>query len=168
MKCKLAFYFSIFMSGMYANAQPKPTATLIITNAAVYTVDKQHPAAEAVAIIGDRWDETKWPKQKLPTKELVDGVTGSAPIFVERYDGHEALANSAAMKLARVNAKTKDVPGGVIVRNASGNPTGIFKDAAEELIYKAIPPISHEQRVRVARRALEHAASLGVTSVQHM
>ena len=249
MKCKLAFYFSIFMSGMYANAQPKPTATLIITNAAVYTVDKQHPTAEAVAIIGDRivavgssaeidvwhgpetkvidvgrklvlpgfndahvhfiqggaqldqvqltdaaspeefakriaaqakktpkgewilggrWDETKWPKQELPTKELVDGVTGSAPIFVERYDGHEALANSAAMKLAGVDAKTKDVPGGVIVRNASGNPTGIFKDAAEELIYKAIPPISHEQRVRVARRALEHAASLGVTSVQHM
>ena len=234
---------------MYANAQPKPTATLIITNAAVYTVDKQHPTAEAVAIIGDRivavgssaeidvwhgpetkvidvgrklvlpgfndahvhfiqggaqldqvqltdaaspeefakriaaqakktpkgewilggrWDETKWPKQELPTKELVDGVTGSAPIFVERYDGHEALANSAAMKLAGVDAKTKDVPGGVIVRNASGNPTGIFKDAAEELIYKAIPPISHEQRVRVARRALEHAASLGVTSVQHM
>ena len=249
MKCKLAFYFSVFMSGMYANAQPKPTATLIITNAAVYTVDKQHPTAEAVAIIGDRivavgssaeidvwhgpetkvidvgrklvlpgfndahvhfiqggaqldqvqltdaaspeefakriaaqakktpkgewilggrWDETKWPKQELPTKELVDGVTGSAPIFVERYDGHEALANSAAMKLAGVDAKTKDVPGGVIVRNASGNPTGIFKDAAEELIYKAIPPISHEQRVRVARRALEHAASLGVTSVQHM
>src|SRR5206468_10595758 len=54
MKCKLAFCFSIFMSGVYANAQPKPTATLIITNAAVYTVDKQHPTADAVAIIGDR------------------------------------------------------------------------------------------------------------------
>src|SRR5438874_11372320 len=54
MKCKLAFYFSVFMSGMYANAQPKPSATLIIVNAAVYTVDKQHPRAEAVAVIGDR------------------------------------------------------------------------------------------------------------------
>src|SRR5438067_6596288 len=249
MKCKLAFYFSIFMSGMYANAQPKPTATLIITNAAVYTVDKQHPTAEAVAIIGDRivavgssaeidvwhgpetkvidvgrklvlpgfndahvhfiqggaqldqvqltdaaspeefakriaaqmkktpkgewilggrWDETKWPKQELPTKELVDGVTGATPIFVERYDGHEALANSAAMKLAGVDAKTADVPGGVIVRDASRNPTGIFKDAAQELINKVIPPMSRGQRIRVARRALEHAASLGVTSVQHM
>ena len=249
MKCKLAFCFSIFMSGVYANAQPKPTATLIITNAAVYTVDKQHPTAEAVAIVGDRivavgssaeidvwhgpetkvidvgrklvlpgfndahvhfiqggaqldqvqltdaaspeefakriaaqakktpkgewilggrWDETKWPKQELPTKELVDGVTGSAPIFVERYDGHEALANSAAMKLAGVDAKTADVPGGVIVRDASRNPTGIFKDAAQELINKVIPPMSREQRIRVARRALEHAASLGVTSVQHM
>jgi predicted amidohydrolase YtcJ len=54
------------------------------------------------------------------------------------------------------------------VRDASGNPTGIFKDAAQELINKAIPPMSHERRMRAARRALEHAASLGVTSVQHM
>src|ERR1700757_4624980 len=249
MKCKVALCVLVIMAALDANAQSKPSATLIITNAAIYTVDKQHPTAEAVAIIGDRivavgssaeidvwhgpetkvidarrklvlpgfndahvhfiqggaqldqvqltdaaspeefakriatqakktakgeWilggrlDETKWPKQELPTKELVDGVTGSTPIFVDRYDGHEALANSAAMKLAGVDAKTKDVPGGVIVRNASGNPTGIFKDAAQELIYKAIPPMSHEQRVRAARRALEHAASLGVTSVQHM
>ena len=54
------------------------------------------------------------------------------------------------------------------MRDGSGNPTGIFKDAAQELIYKAIPPMSHEQRLLAARRALEHAASLGVTSVQHM
>jgi hypothetical protein len=234
---------------MYANAQPKPSATLIITNAAVYTVDKQHPKAEAVAVIGDRivalgsradidlwrgpktkvidaggklllpgfndahvhfmqggaqleqvqltdastpqefakriaaqvaktpkgawvlggrWDETKWPDPQLPTKELVDPVSGETPIFVERYDGHEALANSAAMKLAGVNAKTRDVPGGVVVRDSSGNPTGILKDAAQELIYKAVPPMSHEQRVRIARRAAAHATSLGVTSVQHM
>src|SRR4029077_7236164 len=115
-------------------------------------------------ILGGRWDETKWPKQELPTKELVDGVTGATPIFVERYDGHEALANSAAMKVAGVDAKTADVPGGVIVRDASGNPTGIFKDAAQELIYKVVPPMTHGQRVRAARRALEHAASVVVTS----
>src|SRR5262249_2738556 len=83
-------------------------------------------------------------------------------------DGHEALANSAALKLAGVDAKTADVPGGVIARDASGNPTGIFKDAAMALIYKAIPPMTREQRIRAARGALKHAASLGVTSVQHM
>src|SRR5216117_1254062 len=54
MRRKLAVYSLVFMSGVCANAQPKPTATLIITNAAVYTVDKQHPKAEAVAVIGDR------------------------------------------------------------------------------------------------------------------
>ena len=83
--------------------------------------------------------------------KTVDPVTGDIPIFVERYDGHEALANSVAMKLAGVDAKTPDVPGGVIMRDASGNPTGVFKDAAMALIYKAIPPMTHEQRLRAAR-----------------
>ena len=237
------------MATLNANAQSQPSASLIVTNAAVYTVDKQHLKAEAVAVIkerivavgsqtdidlwrgpqtkvidaggklllpgfndahvhfvqggaqldqvqltdaatpeefakrmaaqvkktpkgewilGGRWDETKWPKPELPTKDFVDPVTGATPIFVERYDGHEALANSAALKLAGINAKTPDVPGGVIVRDASGNPTGILKDAAMALIYKAIPPMTPEQRIRAARGALKHAASLGVTSVQHM
>src|SRR5207247_1138359 len=119
-------------------------------------------------ILGGDWDETKWPKPQLPTKELVDGLTGNTPIFVNRYDGHQSLANSAAMNLAGITAKTADVAGGVIVRDKSGNPTGIFKDAAQNLIYKAIPPMPHERRMRAARRALEHAASVGVTSVQDM
>src|SRR6267142_831052 len=54
MKCKHTIYFLVLMTVMYASAQPKPSATLIITNAAVYTVDKQHPKADAVAVIGDR------------------------------------------------------------------------------------------------------------------
>ena len=249
MKYELAVYPLILVTGVFASAQPRPAATLIVTNATVYTVDKQHPKADAVAAIGDRivavgssaeidlwrglqtsvvdaggklvlpgfndahvhfisggaqldqvnlndaatpqefarriatyagktaqgewilggdWDETKWPEPQLPTKELVDAMTGNTPIFVNRYDGHQSLANSAAMKLAGISARTADVPGGVIVRDASGNPTGIFKDAAQDLINKAIPPMSHERRMRAARRALEHAASLGVTSVQHM
>ena len=248
MKHQLIIYLLLFVA-VYARAESKPAATLIITNAAVYTVDKQHPTAEAVAVIGDRivavgssadidlwhgpetkaidaggklvlpgfndahvhflqggaqldqvnltdaaspeefvqrisaqvkktpkgewilggrWDETKWANPELPTKELVDPVSRDTPLFVERYDGHEALANSAAMKLAGVDAKTLDMPGGIITRDPSGNPTGIFKDAALELIYKVIPSMSHEQRLRAVRRALEHAASLGVTSVQHM
>ena len=249
MTCKLAVYSLIVVTAVFTNAQAKPAATLIVTNAAIYTVDKQRPKAEAVAVIGDRivavgskaeidswrgpetkvidargklvlpgfndahvhfiqggaqldqvdltdastpqefakriaaqlsktpkgawvvggrWDETKWPDPQLQSKGFVDPISGDTPVFVERYDGHEALANSAAMKLAGVNAKTPDVPGGVILRDASGNPTGIFKDAAQELIYKAIPPMSHEQRLRIVRRAAEHAASLGVTSVHHM
>src|SRR6266699_6920618 len=181
MKHKVTIYFLALVTGMYASAYSKPAATMMITNAAIYTVDKQHPKAEAVAVIGDRivavgsradidlwrgpqtkvidaggklllpgfndthvhfiqggaqldqvqltdaatpeefakriagqvnktpkgewilggrWDETKWPKPELPTKDLVEPVTGDTPIFVERYDGHEALANSAAMKMA--------------------------------------------------------------------
>jgi predicted amidohydrolase YtcJ len=119
-------------------------------------------------VLGGDWDETKWSPATLPTKELIDAVTGNTPVFVNRYDGHMALANSAALKVAGVTAKTPDPPGGKIVRDAKGNPTGALKDAAMDYVNKVVPPMSHERRLRAARRALEHAASLGVTSLQDM
>jgi predicted amidohydrolase YtcJ len=78
------------------------------------------------------------------------------------------LANSAALRAAGITAATPDPAGGVIVRDARGEPTGALKDAAADLMDGVIPPLNHEQRVRAVRRALAHAASLGVTSVQHM
>jgi hypothetical protein len=78
------------------------------------------------------------------------------------------LANSLALQLAGVTAKTADPPGGTVVRDAQGNPTGALKDAATEFVYKVIPALTHEQRVKVIKRSMTHAASLGVTSVQHM
>jgi hypothetical protein len=119
-------------------------------------------------IMGGDWDETKWTPAELPTKELIDAVALDTPVFVNRYDGHMALANSVALHLAGVTAKTPDPPGGTIVRDAKGNPTGALKDAAMDYVYKVIPPLSHEQRLKAVKRALAHAASLGVTSVQHM
>jgi predicted amidohydrolase YtcJ len=244
--------FIVILNGTLATglwAQSKPRADLIITNAKVRTVDKTHPTAQAVAVLGDRivavgsnadvevlrspdtkvidargklllpgfndahvhfvdgglqldsvqlndttstdefvrriaeqakktpkgewiqggdWDETKWSPPNLPTKELIDPVTPDNPAFLGRYDGHGALANSAALRLAEITAQTPNPPGGVIVRDAQGNPTGVLKDAAKDLLTKVIPPLSHDQRLRAMRRALEYAASLGVTSVQHM
>jgi predicted amidohydrolase YtcJ len=119
-------------------------------------------------ILGGDWDETKWTPAELPTKELIDAVTNDTPVFVSRYDGHMGLANSAALRAAGITAQTPDPPGGVIVRDAKGNPTGALKDAALDLMYKYVPPLSHDQRLHAVKRALAHAASLGVTSVQHM
>jgi predicted amidohydrolase YtcJ len=119
-------------------------------------------------ILGGDWDETKWNPPQLPTKELIDLLTPDTPVFVSRYDGHMALANSAALRLAGVTAKTPDPPGGTVVRDRQGNPTGALKDAAMDYVYKVVPPPSHEQRVHAIKRALAHAASLGVTSVQDM
>jgi predicted amidohydrolase YtcJ len=127
---------------------------------------KQTPKGEW--IMGGDWDETKWTPAKLPTKELIDPITPETPVFVSRYDGHMSLANSVALRLAGVTAKTPDPPGGVIVRDAQGNPTGALKDAAMDLVNKVIPPLSHDQRMKAVKRALGHAASLGVTSVQNM
>jgi predicted amidohydrolase YtcJ len=230
-------------------AQSRPTADLIITNAKIWTVDKSLPMAQAVAILGDRivavgssadvdawrgpnthvvdaggklllpgfndahvhfvsggmqltnvqlkdasspqefarrigerakvtakgewilggnWDETKWNPPNMPTKELIDAVTADTPVFVSRYDGHMGLANSVALRLAGITAKTPDPPGGTVVRDAEGNPTGALKDAATDYIDKVIPPLSHDQRLKIVVRALAYAASVGVTSVQHL
>lgn len=119
-------------------------------------------------ILGGDWDETKWNPPKLPTKELIDRVAPDTPVFVSRYDGHMGVANSLALRLARITAETPDVPGGVIVRDTQGNPTGALKDAAQAYVEKSIPPMSHTERLRAAQRATLHAAAVGVTSVQNM
>ena len=119
-------------------------------------------------IEGGDWDEQRWNPPQLPKKELIDPVTPDTPVFVTRYDGHISLANSLALKAAGITAKTPDPPGGVIVRDMNGEPTGILKDAAQSLVGKAEPPLTYDRRMRAAKRALAHAASLGVTSVQHM
>jgi predicted amidohydrolase YtcJ len=119
-------------------------------------------------LVGGDWDETKWNPARMPTKELIDPATPDTAVFVSRYDGHMALANSVTLRLAGVTAKTPDPPGGVVVRDAQGNPTGALKDAAMDYVYKVLPPLSHEQRLKAVKRALAHGASLGVTSVQHM
>ena len=76
--------------------------------------------------------------------------------------------NSLAMKLAGANRETKDISGGMIVRDAAGNPTGIFKDSAMAYIDRAIPDATFEQKLEAAQAATDYAASLGVTSVQDM
>jgi hypothetical protein len=119
-------------------------------------------------IVGGNWDETKWNPPNIPVKELIDSLTPGTPVFVTRYDGHMGLANTVALRLAGITAKTPDPRGGSIVRDAQGNPTGALKDAATDFVYKVIPPLTYEQRVKVIKRAMAHAASVGVTSVQHM
>lgn len=117
-------------------------------------------------ITGGNWDEQRWSPPHLPTKELIDPVTPQTPVWVTRYDGHESLANSVTLRLANITAKTADPPGGQIVRDAQGNPTGVLRDAAQDLVAKVMPPLSHTRRLRAVHQALDHAASLGVTSVQ--
>jgi predicted amidohydrolase YtcJ len=119
-------------------------------------------------ILGGDWDDTKWNPPNLPTKDLIDPLTPDNPVFVSRYDGHMGVANSLALRLAGITSSTPDPPGGTIVRDPQGSPTGALKDAAMDYLNKVIPPLSHEQELKVIRRALAYAASVGVTSVQHM
>ncbi len=119
-------------------------------------------------ILGGDWDEQLWNPAELPTKELIDAVTPSNPVFVIRYDGHMALANSVALNLAGIGRDTPDPPAGTLFRDGQGNLTGILKIAAMDLVEEVVPPTTREMRLRATKRALEHAAALGVTSVQDM
>jgi predicted amidohydrolase YtcJ len=120
-------------------------------------------------ITGGDWDHERWPGAALPTKELIDRHTPNTPVFVNRLDGHMSLANSVALKLAGVTRETKDPPGGLIVRDAkTGEPTGVLKDAAMSFVWKVVPESSFEEKLTAARAATQHAARLGVTSVQDM
>jgi predicted amidohydrolase YtcJ len=119
-------------------------------------------------IVMGEWDHERWTPAVLPNHQLIDDVTARNPVFVERLDGHMGLANALAMKLGGIDRNTKDVPGGVIVRDADGNPTGIFKDAAMELIYHVIPPLSLQETETAILAAEREAAHNGVTSVQDM
>ncbi len=119
-------------------------------------------------ILGGNWDHENWTPNDLPTAAMIDAVTPDHPVFIDRLDGHMALANSLAMKLAGVTKATKDVAGGEIVRTADGTPTGVFKDSAMGYIAGVIPELSFDQKINAYKAATEYAASLGVTSVQDM
>ena len=116
-------------------------------------------------MLGGTWDHELWGGTPLPSHDWVDALTPDTPVFVSRYDGHMAMANALALRLAGVTRETEDPPGGTIVRGKDGNPTGLLKDAAMNLVYRIIPPPSEEQLLRMVRAAMEEARRFGVTSI---
>jgi len=128
--------------------------------------DKARTLPPGTWMQGGDWDEEAWASEKLPDRWLIDPVTPHTPVFISRYDGHAALANSLAMKLAGVTKDTPAPAGGVIVRDPkSGEPTGIFKDEAQDLIAKVIPRPTEGEMEEALRAALKEAARVGLTSV---
>lgn len=116
-------------------------------------------------MLGGTWDHELWGGIPLPSHDWIDAVTPDTPVFVTRYDGHMALANAVALRLAGITRDTKDPPGGTIVRDKDGNPTGLMKDAAMDLVYRAMPAPSDEQLLRMVRAGMNEARRLGVTSI---
>jgi len=118
-------------------------------------------------ITGGDWDHDNWPGGNLPTKDLIDKFTPRTPVFVNRYDGHMALANSYVLQLAGVTKDTQDPPGGTIVKDPrTGEPTGILKDEAMGFVYKHVPDASEQEMLEAARLALAEARRFGITSIQ--
>jgi predicted amidohydrolase YtcJ len=120
-------------------------------------------------ILGGDWDHERWPGAPLPRRQWIDSITPRNPVLLYRLDGHMALANSLALKAAGISRATRDVPGGVIVRDPrSGEPTGVLKDGAMDPVQRVVPAPSDAARDAALHRALAFAASKGVTAFAHM
>lgn len=118
-------------------------------------------------ITGGDWDHEMWGGE-LPRREWIDALTPDNPVFVQRLDGHMALANSLAMAAGEVTADTPDPAGGTIIRDADGRLAGVFKDGAMALVGRAIPPSTEDELDGALQAAAAHALSLGVTQVHDM
>ena len=120
-------------------------------------------------ILNGDWDHQQFDPPELPRKDWIDAVTPDNPVCVNRFDGHMILANSAALKLSGVTAKTPVPAGGEIVRDpATGEPTGILKDAAMDLVYAQVPEPTFAEKLEAAEASMRLAAENGVTSVHEM
>ena len=117
-------------------------------------------------ILNGDWDHTSWGGE-LPERAWIDSVTPDNPVWINRLDGHMNLANSLALAAARITRDTKDVSGGTIVRDAAGEPTGVLKDNAMDLM-TAVPEPGMDMSLRALDAAMSYVAERGVTSVHHM
>ena len=118
-------------------------------------------------MIGGNWDHELW-GGSYPDKSWIDEVVQNRPVFLDRLDGHMSLANSKALEIADITAKTMDPVGGVIIRNSENEPTGILKDLAMNLIHDLVPPESDVEKDKALKKAMDYALSLGLTQVHDM
>ncbi len=120
-------------------------------------------------ITGGNWDHENWDVKELPSKEMIDPFTKNIPVFIRRYDGHMALTNSYALKLAGITKDTPSPEGGLIVKDKeTGEPTGILKDNAMDLVTNIIPDHSDKEYIEAAIAAMNEAKRFGVTSIEDM
>lgn len=116
-------------------------------------------------LLGRGWDQNRWPSKQFPTKEPLDAAIPDHPVWLKRIDGHAGVANTAAMRAAGVTRDTPDLDGGRILRDANGEPTGVFIDAAQDLVESKIPPVSFALRKERVLAAAKTIAANGLTEM---
>lgn len=120
-------------------------------------------------LLGRGWDQSMWPGGRFPTRNDLDGITTRHPVLLRRKCGHAAWANSLALQLAGVNAATRDPDGGAIDRDpATGEPTGILKETAIDLVDRVIAKPDDEQAVAAVRAAMRAVQAMGIVGVHNM
>jgi predicted amidohydrolase YtcJ len=119
-------------------------------------------------MIGAGWYNDAWPDSAFPTRAQLDGVVGGRPAYLRRKDGHSAWVSSAALRLAGIDRATKDPPGGTIDREKRGEPAGILRETAMQLVGVLVPHPSEADLDDAMAQALAELAALGLTGVHSM
>ena len=119
-------------------------------------------------IRGRGWDQNDWPEKTFPHHRDLDDVAGDIPVVLSRIDGHAVWVNQRVLEIAGITRETRDPEGGLIVRDPDGTPTGVFVDAAADLLQSVLPRPSEEDRSEAIRRSLAMCVSLGLTAVHDM
>lgn len=116
-------------------------------------------------IRGRSWDQNNWTGKQFPTAESISAAAPENPVYLTRVDGHAGWANRKALEIGGITAATPDPPGGKVLRDAAGTPTGVLIDRAQGLVAGKIPPPGEKQVRERLRRAALQCVRLGITSV---
>lgn len=128
--------------------------------------DEAADSAPGTWIVASGWNESHWDEPRVPVAADLDRVTGADyPTILLRSDLHSAVVNSAALVIAGIHAKTPNPPSGLIDRDDSGNPTGVLRESAVELVLKNLPPVTDAQRADAMRLGMAHLHALGITAI---
>jgi predicted amidohydrolase YtcJ len=119
---------------------------------------------DAEWVIGEGWELSAFPPEGDPHKDLLDAIDATRPLLMRGADGHSTWVNSAALERAGIDAGTPDPRNGVIERDPDGSPSGTLRESAQALVERVAPPVTHEQRLDAARRAVAHMNAFGITS----
>lgn len=123
-------------------------------------------STEEIWVQGRGWNQEDFLEQRLPCAQDIDKVIKDKPVVLKRTCGHMLLCNTKAMEIAKKIGSLEDVSGGQIDRDEKGNPTGIFRENAMDIIFNAIPSPSLDSLKESIIAAGKYALSCGVTSVQ--
>jgi predicted amidohydrolase YtcJ len=117
---------------------------------------------------GRGWDQNLWSTKRFPTHQILDKIAPNNPVYLVRIDGHAAWINKKALEIAGISSQTPDIVGGQIVRDASGNPTGLFVDNAMGLVNKFLPPPSVKESEEAIKLAIGEFLQYGIVCMDDM
>lgn len=135
---------------------------------AALVAERVRTSAPGQWVRGRGWDQNLWPSKRFPSHQVLDKVSPDNPVLLIRVDGHAAWANKRAMELAGISRGTPDTAGGTIVRDAGGNPTGVFVDNAMNLITSIVPPPTEQESEEALKRAVSECLKFGIVSMHDM